>query len=131
MNKENKLTILALSWRDIKAPKSGGAEVHTHEMLSRADKSKYEIIHFSPRIGDAPKKEIIDGVTYLRSGNIITVIFEAMKYYKRHRNQIDFVIDQCNTLKNGCCTSIERMQSLQCQNLQNRNWLIEDLMQIG
>ena len=97
MNKENKLTILALSWRDIKAPKSGGAEVHTHEMLSRADKSKYEIIHFSPRIGDAPKKEIIDGVTYLRSGNIITVIFEAMKYYKRHRNQIDFVIDQCNT----------------------------------
>lgn len=97
MNKENKLTILALSWRDIKAPKSGGAEVHTHEMLSRADKSKYEIIHFSPRIGDAPKKEIIDGVTYLRSGNIITVIFEAMKYYKRHRKQIDFVIDQCNT----------------------------------
>lgn len=28
----NKITILALSWRDIKAPKAGGAEVHTHEM---------------------------------------------------------------------------------------------------
>lgn len=29
-----KITILALSWRDIRSPKAGGAEVHTHEMLS-------------------------------------------------------------------------------------------------
>lgn len=92
-----KVTILALSWRDIRAPKAGGAEVHTHEMLSRADKTKYKIIHFSPRVGELPEKEVIDGVTYLRSGNIISVIFRAMMYYKKHHNEIDFVIDQCNT----------------------------------
>lgn len=95
--RSDKITILALSWRDIKAPKAGGAEVHTHEMLSRADKNKYRIIHFSPLAGNLPEKEEIDGVTYMRGGNVITVIFKAMHYYKKNRKDIDFVIDQCNT----------------------------------
>lgn len=97
LKKDKEITILALSWRDIKAPKAGGAEVHTHEMLSRADKNKYRIIHFSPLAGNLPEKEVIDGVTYMRGGNVITVIFKAMHYYKKNRKDIDFVIDQCNT----------------------------------
>lgn len=97
LKSDNRITILALSWRDIKAPKAGGAEVHTHEMLKRADKNKYRIYHFSPQSGELPEEEILDGVTYLRSGNVITVIFKAMTFYKRNKENIDFVIDQCNT----------------------------------
>lgn len=93
----NKITILALSWRDIKAPKAGGAEVHTHEMLSRVDKDKYRIYHFSPQSGDLPEEEMLDGINYLRSGNVVTVILKAMEFYKRNKENIDFVIDQCNT----------------------------------
>ena len=93
----NKITILALSWRDIKAPKAGGAEVHTHEMLKRADKDKYRIYHFSPQVGELQEEENLDGVIYLRSGNAITVILKAMQFYQRNKNNIDFVIDQCNT----------------------------------
>lgn len=92
-----KITILALSWRDIKAPKAGGAEVHTHEMLKRADKSKYRIYHFSPMVGNLPEKEILDGVVYFRGGNVITVILKAMKFYGINKTNIDFVIEQCNT----------------------------------
>lgn len=92
-----KITILALSWRDIKAPKAGGAEVHTHEMLSRMDKNKYRIYHFSPRSAGLAKEEVVDGVIYLRSGNAISVILEAIKFYRKNRQNIDFVIDQCNT----------------------------------
>lgn len=94
---DNRITILALSWRDIKSPKAGGAEVHTHEMLSRADKDKYRIYHLSPQSGQLPCEEIIDGVTYLRSGNVVTVIFKAMRFYKRNKKNINYVIDQCNT----------------------------------
>lgn len=97
IGKSDKVTILALSWRDIKAPKAGGAEVHTHEMLSRVDKDKFRIYHFSPKCGELPEEEILDGVTYLRNGNVITVIFAAMKFYKKNKANIDFVIDQCNT----------------------------------
>lgn len=93
----DKVTILALSWRDIKAPKAGGAEVHTHEMLKRADKEKYRIYHFSPMNKNLLSEEEIDGVTYYREGNIFSVIFAAFVFYKKNKKNIDFVIDQCNT----------------------------------
>ena len=97
IKKKDKITILSLSWRDIKSPNAGGAEVHTHEMLSRADKSKFRIYHFSPRYGSLPKSEVIDGVMYIRAGNVISVIFHAWIFYLTNRKNIDFVIDQCNT----------------------------------
>lgn len=93
----DKVTILALSWRDIKSPNAGGAEVHTHEMLKRADKSKYRIYHLATRAKNQPESEVIDGVTYLRHGNALTVILAAIQFYRKNRNNIDFVIDQCNT----------------------------------
>lgn len=99
---EKKITILFLSWRDIKAPKRGGAEVFTHEMLKRVDKNRYNIIHFSPEYIDkqgipSALEEDIDGVKYIRKGNPFTVILEARKYYLKNRKNIDFVVDQCNT----------------------------------
>lgn len=94
---DKRITILALSWRDIKAPKAGGAEVHTHEMLKRADKEKYRIYHFSPQSGNLLEEETVDSVIYLRSGNFITVILKAMQFYRKNKSNIDFVIDQCNT----------------------------------
>lgn len=94
---ENKTTILFLSWRDIKAPKMGGAEIFTHEMLKRINKENLEIIHFSPEFPGCEKSEIIDNILYLRKGNILSVIKEAKKFYKKHSKEIDYVVDQCNT----------------------------------
>lgn len=89
--------ILALSWRDIKSPCAGGAEVHTHKMLSGLDCKKYEIIHFSPKFKNCKARETIDGITYLRKGSIFSVIWHGFRYYKKHKKEFDFVIDQCNT----------------------------------
>ena len=97
IEKDSRITILSLSWRDIKSPKAGGAEVHTHEMLKRADKDKYRIYHLSMKNPERLVEEVIDGVTYMRYGNPITVIFNAYKFYRCNRENIDFVIDQCNT----------------------------------
>ena len=97
LESDPRITVLALSWRDIKAPKAGGAEIHTHEMLSRADHKKIRIIHFSPLFDSASPDETIDGVRYLRQGNIFSVISAAHAFYRANRDRIDFVIDQCNT----------------------------------
>lgn len=86
-----------LSWRDIQAPKKGGAEVFTHAMLAKRDFNLTDIIHFSPRFEGGKSMETIDGVEYIRKGNMATVILHAMFYYANHRNEIDFVVDQCNT----------------------------------
>ena len=89
--------ILALSWRDINSPSAGGAEVHTHKMLSGLDSKKFEIIHFSPEFQNCKKKEVIDGITYLRKGTVFSSIWYAYRYYKKHCHEFDYVIDQCNT----------------------------------
>lgn len=94
---DKKTVILALSWRDIKAPKSGGAEVLSHAMLSRLDPQIYRVIHLSPMFPGAKKVENIDGVSYIRHGNIGSVIFYAAYYYLKNKGDIDYVIDECNT----------------------------------
>ena len=93
----DKITILALSWRDIKAPKAGGAEIHEHRLISGTDMNKFRIIHFSMAAKGLPEEEEIDGVTYLRAGGALGVIFAAAKYYRVNKENIDYVIDQCNT----------------------------------
>jgi len=94
----DKVTVLFLSWRDIKAPKRGGAEIFTHEMMKRADHSKFRFIHISPLFEGAPASETIDDVLYLRMGHGgISVIIEALRYYRKNARTIDFVVDQCNT----------------------------------
>lgn len=95
--KKQKSSILFLSWRDIKSPKKGGAEVFTHQVLKNIDKEKFDIVHLSPMSEGLHSDEIIDGVRYIRKGNILSVIPFAMAYYLRRRKSIDYVVDQCNT----------------------------------
>lgn len=97
LSKTSKTTILFLSWRDIKSPKKGGAEVYTHEMLKRIDFNKYRVIHISPMFEDGKNEEIIDNIIYLRRGGFLSVIGKAKKYYKKNKENIDYVVDQCNT----------------------------------
>lgn len=94
--RKSKVHLLFLSWRDIKAPKKGGAEVFTHEMLKNVDKDHFHITHISPHFTGGEKDEILDGVHYKRRGNIATVILYAMVYYFKNKKNIDYVIDQCN-----------------------------------
>jgi len=96
MTTHKKITLLFLSWRDIKAPKKGGAEVFTHEMLKRVNQEEFNIIHLSPMFAESKKEEFIDGVHYIRKGNIFSVILYSMIYYFKNRRTIDYVIDQCN-----------------------------------
>lgn len=92
-----KIRILALSWRDIKSPTAGGAEVNTHAIFKRLDPKIYSITHISPLYENLQEREYIDGITYIRHGNIFTVIPFAIRFYKKYRDSFDYVIDQCNT----------------------------------
>ena len=80
------MTFLFLSWRDIKNPKRGGAEVYTHELIKRLVLKGHRVVHFSPKAGKLGRREILDGVLYLRRGNVISVIFHAAFFYLSHRH---------------------------------------------
>lgn len=91
------MTFLFLSWRDIKNPKRGGAEVYTHELIKRLVLKGHRVVHFSPRAGKLARREVLDGALYLRQGNVISVIFHAAFFYLSHRRRFSCVVDQCNT----------------------------------
>jgi glycosyltransferase involved in cell wall biosynthesis len=91
------MTFLFLSWRDIRNPKRGGAEVYTHELIRRLVLKGHRVVHFSPRTAGLDKRELLDGVLYLRKGNVISVIFHAALFYLSHRGHFSYVVDQCNT----------------------------------
>lgn len=89
--------ILALSWRDISHPKAGGAEVYSHADFRRLIEQGHTLTHVGCSFAGGAKEEVIDGVRYLRRGNPITVVFQAMRYYFGLEQKPDIVIDQCNT----------------------------------
>jgi glycosyltransferase involved in cell wall biosynthesis len=88
------MNILILNWRDIKNPAGGGAEQLTHEMAKRWVKAGHTVTQFSSIFPEGKKKEIIDGVTFIRQGKWWTVHVWAFFYYLKHKNESDIVIDE-------------------------------------
>lgn len=95
------MKIAIFNWRDIKNPKSGGAEVLTHEIAKRLIEKGHEVIYFTSYFKGAKKKEIIDGVKIIRDGEpdiragFSSVHFKAYTYYiKKLKRNVDLVIDE-------------------------------------
>lgn len=89
--------IVSLSWRDIRSPKAGGAEVHTHELLKEINKDKFRVVHISFGYEDLPESEIIDGILYLRHGKYLNYLLYARCFYRKNIKRVTWVLDQCNT----------------------------------
>jgi len=94
------MKILFLCWRDIKNPRSGGAEVYIHEVARRLVDEGHEVTLFTARWSGAPAGESIDGVGILRRGAQATVHCHFMWWWLRGRRRqgFDLVIDVVNTL---------------------------------
>ena len=90
------MRILWFNWRDIKNPDAGGAEVFTHEVMTRLAKMGHEITLFCPLFPNAKSKEKVNGLEIIRSGGTFTVYLKAKQFYKRNRNHYDLVIDEIN-----------------------------------
>lgn len=99
------MKILILNWRDIINPKSGGAEILTHEMAKRWVESGNEVTQFSSTFENAKDEEIIDGVKIIRRGHpdarylFFSVQFLAFWYYhKKFKGKFDVVLDEVHGL---------------------------------
>lgn len=89
------MKILILSWRDIKHPFGGGAELLSHEMAKRWVVWGHEAIHFSAMFPGGQKQELIDGVEYQRAGSWVNVhIIAFWKILTRQFGNIDVIIDE-------------------------------------
>jgi len=104
-----KKSLLMITWRDIKSPFAGGAEVLTHNILSRLTE-KFEVTVLSSAFPKCLLKEDIDNIHYVRLGNkklnyIGTynwrIYFSVWKYYRnfiKNNKQFDVTIEQINNV---------------------------------
>ncbi|OGE34559.1 hypothetical protein A3C32_04420 [Candidatus Daviesbacteria bacterium RIFCSPHIGHO2_02_FULL_41_14] len=90
------MNILIFSWRGLKHPNSGGAEIVTHQHAKYWVKNGHKVTIFTSKYEEAKTQEIIDGVTYYRSGHAVigTHIRACWWYLYGNKENFDLVIDQ-------------------------------------
>jgi len=96
---DSRFKILILNWRDIKNPKSGGAEIVTFELAKNWVKQGIYVAVFSAAFPGSKKEEEIDGVKIFRKGRAWSVHFWAWCFYKKYlQGKFNIVIDEINTI---------------------------------
>lgn len=92
------MRILMLSWRDMKNPLKGGAEVVTDVYLNELTKLGHECVLFSSEFPNCNKEEFFNGYKIIRSGGKLGVYFRGLFFAKIHEKEFDLIIDQVNTV---------------------------------
>ncbi len=93
------MKILWFTWKDIKNPLAGGAEVVASEIGKRLVKHGHEVFFVTAGFPGAKKQEEIDGYKVQRVGSRWTVYWCAYKFYKKNLvGWADIVIEEVNTI---------------------------------
>ena len=92
--KKRPIKILWFSWKDLKNPTAGGAEIVDEEIAKRLVKEGYEVIFVVAGFEGGKSVEKINGYQIIRLGNKWTVHWLAYRYYKKNLvGWADLVID--------------------------------------
>lgn len=91
------MRVLWLNWRDLANPRAGGAEVFTEEVLRCWASWGHEVTLFTSEVDGLPRHELVEGVEVIRQGNRFTVYRAARRFWAKHRQRFDVVIDEINT----------------------------------
>jgi glycosyltransferase involved in cell wall biosynthesis len=95
------LNILILNWRDLRHPRSGGAEVLTQGHARRLVERGHRVTVFVGRAKGTAKEEIVDGVRVVRRGGPVSTRLHALRWYRREtetHGSFDVVVEEVNTL---------------------------------
>ena len=91
--------ILWLSWKDIKNPQAGGAEVVSRELMRRLIIDGNEVILLTSGWRNCVREEIVNGCRVIRLGNRWVVYLCVWWYYRKNlKDWADIVIDEMNTV---------------------------------
>lgn len=101
------MRILIFSWRDIKHPSAGGAEILTMELAKRWVKSGHLVTLLSANFPKGRVKEIINGVQIRRLGHFyhyspreyLGYIYKTFSFYRQKQaGNYDLILDQVHGL---------------------------------
>lgn len=96
------MKICFFSWKDIRHPEAGGAEVVTHDWMKRLA-SRHEVTLVTARYRGSSATDSIDGIRIVRCGTTRLGHYVAsVRYYRKHlRDRSDLLIEEINTIPYG------------------------------
>ncbi|MBU1699579.1 MAG: glycosyltransferase family 4 protein [Candidatus Eisenbacteria bacterium] len=92
--------ILIISYRDIRHPQWGGAEVIIYEIFRRIQHQGYKISFLCGSFPGGPSRDEIDGMQIYRVGNLYNFNFKAALFLRSMaaREKIDLVVEDINKI---------------------------------
>lgn len=92
------MRILVLNWLDRENPRSGGAEIHLHEVFGRLAGRGHDVTVLSSGFDEGSARDVLDGMRILRTGNRYSYGVAAPLYHRRHlrREAFDVVVEDLN-----------------------------------
>jgi glycosyltransferase involved in cell wall biosynthesis len=76
--------ILLLSYRDLRHPEMGGAEIIIHEVYRRLQAEGHQVTFLTCRFPGGAERESLDGMEIIRIGNLYNFNFAVGPYYRKH-----------------------------------------------
>ncbi len=89
-----------ISYRDIRHPEFGGAEVIIYEIFRRFAAQGHRVTFLTGHWAGAPREEEIEGMRVIRAGNAYTFNFVAPHMLRRllSREHVDLVVEDVNKI---------------------------------
>ncbi|MDQ1247488.1 MAG: hypothetical protein QG597_1858 [Actinomycetota bacterium] len=108
------MRICILTWRDLKHPAAGGAEVYTEQVAKRWVRDGHQVTLVTAGVEGEPAEETVDGYRVVRMGGKYTVYREARKWWAAsgQYDGYDMVIDMINTVAFRAHTWIKKVPTV-------------------
>lgn len=120
------MKILWMTWKDLKHPQAGGAELINEEIAKRMGRNGHKVILLTSSFPGCEGEEQIDGYNIIRRGNRFTVYWHAYRYYKEHlTGWADLVIDEMNTIPFFCKFYVRERNILLAYQLCREIWFYQ------
>jgi len=120
------MKILWFTWKDIKDPYAGGAEVVANQLAKKLVADGHEVVFLVRGFRSMAKEEMVNGYKVIRVGNFHTVYWEAYKYYKKNlQGWADLVIEEANIIPFFCNWYVKEKSILFFHNLGREIWFYE------
>lgn len=96
--READLRILVVNWQDRTNPRSGGAEIHLHEVFGRLAARGHEVHLLCSNWEGAPERDLLDGIHVHRVGRRYTFSLHARRHFRTHLAPLGFdvVVEDLN-----------------------------------
>lgn len=88
------MNILILNWRDVRHPKSGGAELVTMEHAKAWVKAGHRVTWLTASYPGAKKESTVEGVHFVRRWGSLTVYLYAPFYLLANARLVDVIVDE-------------------------------------